>query len=192
MADKGNLTWTQDNYVSQRALVQAENVRAQLVSLMERLGLPVVSETDSNSTKQYDNIRRALVCGYCTQVAHREGNRSGYLTVKDHQARCSLLRAQDILLNLSLRRLGCVLPSLLHPRSHPGMGPLQRVYPDDGAVHPHRDGGPPGMAPRASSGVFRPQRLSQGRGETVPRARAEESRGKLIRAQCTLVASGDS
>lgn len=49
------------------------------------------SEIDFKSTaderKFYLNIRRALVCGYFSQVAHKEGEKGGYLTVKDNQVR---------------------------------------------------------------------------------------------------------
>ncbi|PIL24926.1 hypothetical protein GSI_12813 [Ganoderma sinense ZZ0214-1] len=82
--NKDDPNWAQRNYVSQRALTQAENVRAQLVSLMERLNLPVVSKINSDATVQYDNVLRALVCGYFMQIACRE-RKIGYLTVKDHQ-----------------------------------------------------------------------------------------------------------
>lgn len=33
----------------------------------------------------YDNIRKALTCGFFMHVAHREGDKNSYNTVKDHQ-----------------------------------------------------------------------------------------------------------
>lgn len=61
----------------------ADNVRQQLVRIMDRLGVARVS-TDFKSPMYYVNIRRALVIGYFMQAAHLE--RSGhYMTVKDNQ-----------------------------------------------------------------------------------------------------------
>ncbi|KAI1796706.1 P-loop containing nucleoside triphosphate hydrolase protein [Ganoderma leucocontextum] len=85
MADKSDRNWARNNYVLQRALVQGESVRNQLVGLMERFDLPIVSKVYDIPTKQHVNIRRALVCGYFTQVAHKEGAMGGYVTAKDHQ-----------------------------------------------------------------------------------------------------------
>jgi pre-mRNA-splicing factor ATP-dependent RNA helicase DHX15/PRP43 len=50
---------------------------------MERFDVDVVSMQDVR--KLYLSIRRALVCGFFMQVAHREGEKGNYLTVKDHQ-----------------------------------------------------------------------------------------------------------
>ena len=52
---------------------------------MERLELDLISIMDSN--KLFLNIRRALVCGFFMQVAHKEGEKGNYLTVKDNQVR---------------------------------------------------------------------------------------------------------
>jgi pre-mRNA-splicing factor ATP-dependent RNA helicase DHX15/PRP43 len=32
------------------------------------------------------HVRQALVCGFFMQVAHKEGEKGNYLTVKDNQA----------------------------------------------------------------------------------------------------------
>ena len=50
---------------------------------MERFELPLVSTQDER--KLYTSVRKALVCGYFMQVAHREGEKNQYLTVKDNQ-----------------------------------------------------------------------------------------------------------
>jgi hypothetical protein len=34
-------------------------------------------------------VRMALVCGFFMQVAHKEGDKGNYLTVKDNQVRCN-------------------------------------------------------------------------------------------------------
>lgn len=75
--------WCYDNFVNMRALKSADNVRTQLVRIMTRFALRLVS-TDFSSRDYYVNIRKCLLAGYFMQVAHLE--RTGhYLTVKDNQ-----------------------------------------------------------------------------------------------------------
>ncbi|TCD62282.1 DEAH-box ATP-dependent RNA helicase prp43 [Steccherinum ochraceum] len=78
--DKG---WAWNNFLAARALAQADNVRAQLQRTMERFDIDLVSTQDER--KLYTNVRMALVCGYFMQVAHKEGEKNQYLTVKDNQ-----------------------------------------------------------------------------------------------------------
>jgi len=76
-------SWCYENFVNQRALKAADNVRQQLVRIMARFNLKLCS-TDFNSRDYYINIRKAMLAGYFMQVAHLE--RTGhYLTVKDNQ-----------------------------------------------------------------------------------------------------------
>jgi pre-mRNA-splicing factor ATP-dependent RNA helicase DHX15/PRP43 len=51
---------------------------------MERFDVDLISLSDER--KLYINIRQALVCGFFMQVAHKEGEKGNYLTVKDNQA----------------------------------------------------------------------------------------------------------
>lgn len=88
MADKYDKNWAWTNYLSGRALAQAENVRGQLQRIMERLDIELISLADE--TKLFTNIRKALVCGFFSQVAHKEGEKGSYLTVKDNQVWCFL------------------------------------------------------------------------------------------------------
>ncbi|KAI0808125.1 pre-mRNA-splicing factor ATP-dependent RNA helicase PRP43 [Fomes fomentarius] len=81
--NKHDRNWCWNNYLSQRALQQAENVRLQLQRTMERYEVELVTTTDER--KLWLNIRKALVCGFFTQVAHKEGEKNSYLTVKDNQ-----------------------------------------------------------------------------------------------------------
>ncbi|TFK64444.1 P-loop containing nucleoside triphosphate hydrolase protein [Pluteus cervinus] len=83
MHNKHDKNWAWSNYVSQRALAQAENVREQLQRTMERFEIEFVSLEDER--KLYVNIRQALVCGFFMQVAHKEGEKGNYLTYKDNQ-----------------------------------------------------------------------------------------------------------
>jgi pre-mRNA-splicing factor ATP-dependent RNA helicase DHX15/PRP43 len=55
---------------------------------MERFDIDLVSTHDTR--KYYDNVRMALCCGYFMQVAHKEGEKGSYLTVKDNQVRASV------------------------------------------------------------------------------------------------------
>jgi pre-mRNA-splicing factor ATP-dependent RNA helicase DHX15/PRP43 len=80
MHDK-NWTWT--NYLNGRALAQADNVRAQLQRTMERFDVELISVSDERRLHMY--VRQALVCGFFMQVAHKEGEKGNYLTVKDNQ-----------------------------------------------------------------------------------------------------------
>ncbi|KAF4586654.1 DEAH-box ATP-dependent RNA helicase prp43 [Pleurotus pulmonarius] len=81
--NKSNEDWPRTNFVSGRALAEAERVRAQLQRLMKRFELELISMTDEKELHQ--SIRQALVCGFFMQVAHREGEKGCYLTVKDNQ-----------------------------------------------------------------------------------------------------------
>ena len=83
LPDKHDRNWCWNNYLSARALQQAENVRLQLQRTMERYEIDLVTTADER--KLWTNIRKTLVCGFFMQVAHTEGEKGGYLTVKDNQ-----------------------------------------------------------------------------------------------------------
>ncbi|KAL5983443.1 hypothetical protein ACLOJK_017528 [Asimina triloba] len=75
--------WCYENFINQRAMKAADNVREQLMRIMSRFNLKLCS-TDFNSRDYYVNIRKAMLAGYFMQVAHLE--RTGqYLTTKDNQ-----------------------------------------------------------------------------------------------------------
>ena len=50
---------------------------------MERFDIDLISLQDEK--KLYLKIRQALVCGFFMQVAHKEGEKGKYSTVKDNQ-----------------------------------------------------------------------------------------------------------
>ncbi|KZO96666.1 DUF1605-domain-containing protein [Calocera viscosa TUFC12733] len=83
MQNQGDKNWVWNNFLNGRALAQAENVHSQLQRTMERYDLELVSNTDQKTF--YVNIRKALVCGFFMQVAHKEGKKGNYLMVKDNQ-----------------------------------------------------------------------------------------------------------
>ncbi|KAJ3989211.1 P-loop containing nucleoside triphosphate hydrolase protein [Lentinula detonsa] len=81
--NKDERNWAWNNFLSTRALAQAENVRAQLLRTMEKYDVGVISLEDER--KRNIGIRQALTCGFFMQVAHKEGEKGSYLTVKDDQ-----------------------------------------------------------------------------------------------------------
>ena len=50
---------------------------------MERFEIDLISTQDER--KLYSDIRKVLVCGFFMQVAHKEGEKGSYLTIKDNQ-----------------------------------------------------------------------------------------------------------
>ncbi|CAJ2628622.1 unnamed protein product [Trifolium pratense] len=76
-------SWCYDNFINNRALKSADNVRQQLVRIMARFNFKLCS-TDFNSHDYHINIRKAMLAGYFMQVAHLERTRY-YLTVKNIQ-----------------------------------------------------------------------------------------------------------
>jgi len=77
--------WCWDNFINDRSMQSAENVRKQLTGIMAKLDVPLVT-TDSRGSGSFNftNIRMAITSGMFMQVAYlqRSGN---YLTVKDNQ-----------------------------------------------------------------------------------------------------------
>ncbi|KAJ6607255.1 P-loop containing nucleoside triphosphate hydrolase protein [Mycena sp. CBHHK59/15] len=79
-----HLTLLNSHYLSHRALSEADKARKQLERIMERFDMELISVSDQR--RLYTNVRQVLVCGFFMQVAHKEGVRGNYLTVKDNQA----------------------------------------------------------------------------------------------------------
>ena len=63
--------WCHDHFLSLRSLQSADNVRSQLLRIMEREELEMIS-TPFEDKKYYENIRRALCAGFFMQVAKKE------------------------------------------------------------------------------------------------------------------------
>ncbi|KAL5362387.1 P-loop containing nucleoside triphosphate hydrolase protein [Aspergillus floccosus] len=77
--------WCHDHFLSLRSLQSADNVRMQLLRIMEREELEMIS-TPFEDKKYYENIRRALCAGFFMQVAKKESQgKSMYTTIKDNQ-----------------------------------------------------------------------------------------------------------
>lgn len=77
-------SWCYSNYINYRSLTQADNVRQQLVKIMDRFHLKRVSTEFSASGNYYKNIRKAVISGFFMQAARLERTQH-YLTVKDNQ-----------------------------------------------------------------------------------------------------------
>ncbi|OQE27247.1 hypothetical protein PENSTE_c004G00570 [Penicillium steckii] len=78
--------WCHDHFLSLRSLQSADNVRMQLLRIMDREELEMVS-TPFDDKKYYENIRRALCAGFFMQVAKKEAQgKSVYTTIKDNQS----------------------------------------------------------------------------------------------------------
>jgi len=74
--------WCWDNFINDRSITSAENVRRQLQNIMTKLRLPLCSP--SNMLHYHSNIQQALTAGLFMQVAYLQ--RTGeYLTIKDNQ-----------------------------------------------------------------------------------------------------------
>lgn len=83
--EKDRRQWCWDNFVSDRTMISAENVRRQLVGIMGKLDLPVVSsDMKGDGSFAFTSIRHALTAGMFQQTAHKDQG-GGYLTVKDNQ-----------------------------------------------------------------------------------------------------------
>ncbi|KAA1099675.1 DEAH-box ATP-dependent RNA helicase prp43, variant 2 [Puccinia graminis f. sp. tritici] len=72
-------SWCWKNYVANRAMAQADNVRNQLKRTMERFDLDLVS-IDHKHKDYFKNIRMAVTTGYFMQVAHKEREKGVYTT----------------------------------------------------------------------------------------------------------------
>ena len=93
---------------------------------MERLEIDVITKSYQNQTRHFIDIRKALVCGYFMQIAHREGEKGAYLTFKDNQVRLTPCEDDDIALTRIrfLLRSGGQLAPLVRSRHATRVGPL--------------------------------------------------------------------
>lgn len=75
--------WCYEHYLNYRSLQSADSIREQLVRILKKLNLPLVS-TPQQSGAYISNLKACLVSGLFMHVAHlqRQGH---YLTVKDQQ-----------------------------------------------------------------------------------------------------------
>ncbi|KAF9610914.1 hypothetical protein IFM89_025724 [Coptis chinensis] len=85
--------WCFDNFLQSRSLRRAQDVRKQLLTIMDRYGLDVVS-----AGKEFSKIRKAIVAGFFFHAA-RKDPQEGYRTLVKNQPvyihpSCSLFQRQ--------------------------------------------------------------------------------------------------
>jgi pre-mRNA-splicing factor ATP-dependent RNA helicase DHX15/PRP43 len=85
LPEKERKKWAYDNFLNDRSLNNAINIRRQLEGIMKKLDVPLVSsDARGDGSFAVTNIRQALTAGMFMQTAYRQ--RDGqYLTVKDNQ-----------------------------------------------------------------------------------------------------------
>ncbi|RHY16732.1 hypothetical protein DYB25_004790 [Aphanomyces astaci] len=71
--------WCYENYIQARAIRRAQDVRKQLLSILDRFKMPVMS-----AGKNYNKIRRAIVSGYFANTAKKDPQ-EGYRTMVEGQ-----------------------------------------------------------------------------------------------------------
>jgi pre-mRNA-splicing factor ATP-dependent RNA helicase DHX15/PRP43 len=77
--------WCWENFINERAMQSVENVRRQLLGIMSKLDVPLVtSDRKGDGSFYVTDIRKALTAAMFMQVAHKR-KLGGYLTVKDNQ-----------------------------------------------------------------------------------------------------------
>lgn len=83
--EKDRKKWAYDNFLNDRSLLNAVNIRRQLEGIMKKLDVPMVtSDLKGDGSFAVTSIRQALTAGMFMQTAYRQ--RDGqYLTVKDNQ-----------------------------------------------------------------------------------------------------------
>jgi pre-mRNA-splicing factor ATP-dependent RNA helicase DHX15/PRP43 len=85
IATKDRKQWCWENFIRERSIISASNVRKQLLGIMKRLDAPIISsDIKGDGSYSSSDIRKALTAGMFMQTAYRQ--RSGeYLTIKDNQ-----------------------------------------------------------------------------------------------------------
>ena len=78
-ASKFSNAWCHDNFIQARSMRKAQDVRKQLLGLMERYRIPVKS-----CGRDYHKIRKAIAAGFFAHVA-RKDPQEGYRTLVDNQ-----------------------------------------------------------------------------------------------------------
>ena len=75
--------WCYENFIQARAMKRAQDVRKQLIQIMERFRLPVVSCGTLNM-KDYTKIRKTICSGFFYHSCRKDPT-EGYKTISDNQ-----------------------------------------------------------------------------------------------------------
>ncbi|KAL4081036.1 P-loop containing nucleoside triphosphate hydrolase protein [Scleroderma citrinum] len=78
-----DVSWAESHYLSAEVLAEAHNIREELMWMMERFEIELMSIADEK--KRCLAIRQALCCGFFMQVAYKGDEMGNYITVKDNQ-----------------------------------------------------------------------------------------------------------
>jgi ATP-dependent RNA helicase DHX8/PRP22 len=78
-ASKFSNPWCYENYIQARAIRRAQDVRKQLLGIMDRYRMNVVS-----CGRHYDRVRKAIASGYFTHAAKKDPQ-EGYKTMVEQQ-----------------------------------------------------------------------------------------------------------
>jgi ATP-dependent RNA helicase DHX8/PRP22 len=78
-SNKCSNPWCFDNFIQARALRKAQDIRKQLIAIMDRYRLEV-----RKSNKDYNSVRKAITAGFFIHVA-RKDPKEGYKTLVDNQ-----------------------------------------------------------------------------------------------------------
>jgi ATP-dependent RNA helicase DHX8/PRP22 len=78
-SNKCSNLWCHDNFIQARALRKAQDIKKQLIAIMDRYKLEV-----KKSNKDYTKVRKAITSGFFTHVA-RKDPKEGYKTLIDNQ-----------------------------------------------------------------------------------------------------------
>lgn len=70
--------WCYDNFIQARALRRAQDVRQQLVAIMDRYHMKLDS-----AHRNYDLVRKAILSGYFTNAARKDAHDASYKTLVD-------------------------------------------------------------------------------------------------------------
>ncbi|KAI8591110.1 pre-mRNA splicing factor [Geranomyces variabilis] len=76
------ITWCYENYIQHRSMKRARDLRDQLIGLMERTEVPLLSNPDPGNTVP---IRKALTAGFFYNTARLQKSGDSYRTVKHNQ-----------------------------------------------------------------------------------------------------------
>ncbi|KAJ3379990.1 hypothetical protein HDU84_006254 [Entophlyctis sp. JEL0112] len=77
-----SIVWCRENYIQLRSMKRAQDVREQLVKLMERTEVPLVSNPDPGNTIP---IRKAITSGFFYNTARLQRSGDSYRTAKHNQ-----------------------------------------------------------------------------------------------------------
>jgi len=76
--------WCYENFIQARAVKRAQDIRKQLMMIMERFKLPVTSTGANMKRKDFSKIRKAITAGFFFHGCKKDPT-EGYRTITDNQ-----------------------------------------------------------------------------------------------------------